>query len=235
MSSKRITVVKIIPVPDEYAPKPAANVLPEWYKKTDSYVYGNTYRVGPLGPLGPSQGNQTIKKCTPVFDALTSGYIIPTYADLWVEKIDGVTTYTFANNVKVEFHHVAQAPYHPHASANFYPKFANAWAIKTPPGYSCLFTDPFHGTNPFFTVLDGIVDTDTYPSTVNFPFVLKDPNFEGLIPAGTPMVQVIPFKRDSWKMTTSLDKSEIEKTDALLNTRFKNRYKSLFWSKKEYR
>jgi len=48
--------------------------------------------------------------------------------------------------------------------------------------------------------MPGIVDTDKYFAPVNFPFVINDPKFEGLIPKGTPIAQVIPFKRDGWKM-----------------------------------
>ena len=47
-----------------------------------------------------------------------------------------------------------------------------------------------------FTIMDGIVDTDSYNALVNFPFFLNDWSYEGLIPAGTPMAQVIPFKRE---------------------------------------
>jgi hypothetical protein len=79
------------------------------------------------------------------------------------------------------------------------------------------------------------VDTDTYNGGINFPFVLNDPTFEGLIPAGTPMVQVIPFKRDSWKSTIDLSTDSIMKSERLLATKFYDRYKKLFWSKKEYK
>ena len=48
-------------------------------------------------------------------------------------------------------------------------------------------------------VFEGIVDTDQQ-HIMNFPFVYKDPEFEGIIPAGTPIVQVIPFKREKWTM-----------------------------------
>ena len=47
-----------------------------------------------------------------------------------------------------------------------------------------------------------MVDTDKYPIPVHFPFLLKK-NFEGLIKQGTPIIQVIPFKRESWKSSYS--------------------------------
>jgi hypothetical protein len=54
------------------------------------------------------------------------------------------------------------------------------------------------------TILEGIVDTDGYNAAVQFPFII-DEGFEGIIPAGTPIVQVIPFKREDWKMQIGND------------------------------
>jgi hypothetical protein len=117
-----------------------------------------------------------------------------------------------------------------------YPKWHNPWAIRTPKGYSTLFVQPFHRES-LFTILPGIVDTDLYLPTVNFPFVINDPDFEGLIPEKTPIAQVIPIKRDSWKMSIG-DEKDIE--DLLLvrrklQTKLFDRYKKFFWSKKEYK
>jgi hypothetical protein len=58
-----------------------------------------------------------------------------------------------------------------------------------------------------------------------------------MIPAGTPMVQVIPFKRDTWKMKIGGEKElkENAKIVSRLDTSFFNKYKTYFWSRKEYR
>jgi hypothetical protein len=81
------------------------------------------------------------------------------------------------------------------------------------------------------------VDTDTYKAPVNFPFVLNDVKWEGIIPAGTPMAQVIPFKRESWKHRIGSDKElkEQKNVDMKLKTLLFNSYKKHFWSSKEYR
>ena len=110
----------------------------------------------------------------------------------------------------------------------------NPWAIKTPKGYSTLFTQPMHRES-VFTILPGVVDTDTYTAPVNFPMVINDPNFEGLIPKGSPIVQVIPFKRDKWESTFSKDVESVNKVSAYLNSQFFDRYKRMFWSRKEYK
>jgi hypothetical protein len=88
-----------------------------------------------------------------------------------------------------------------------------------------------------FTIIEGIVDTDQYKAPVNFPFVLNDIKWEGIIPAGTQMAQVIPFKRESWKHKIGSNEERIEQNlvAAKLKTLFFNSYKRQFWSRKEYR
>lgn len=220
-------------VSDIYKPKPASEFLPDWYKNTSSYLDGKKEP-----PIGNNVTNATIKKCLPVFDALTAGYIIPTYQDLWIRKTStGEVLYQVMGDINIEFHGTVQAPFHPAMNNLPYPKWVNPWSIQTPKGYSSFFMPPVHMANKYFTVLPGFVDTDSYKSTIHFPFVLNDINFEGLIPAGTPMVQVIPIKRESWTHSFGSEK-EIKgiKEDATkLASMFFDRYKKLFWESKSYR
>ena len=116
------------------------------------------------------------------------------------------------------------------------PKFSNPWIIETPKGYSCFIISPVHRELPF-EILPAVVDTDSYGGTVDFPFYLKDPNWEGLIPSGTPIAQVIPFKREDWKMSVIFKKNITEKIlkfEFLINLHFFNRYKKLFCKKKNF-
>ena len=50
------------------------------------------------------------------------------------------------------------------------------------------------------------------------------------------MVQVIPFKRESWKMWSGfyLEKAH-QKVLNMLNSKWMDRYKTMFWSKKSYK
>jgi len=230
--SKNIIFTKMQNVDDKYIPVAASEYLPNWYKKTDSYQ-GNKKDIDYNGQI-----NATIKKCIPVFDVLTAGYIIPTYCDLLIKKADnGGIVYLSSYPNSIQFHSTAQAPYHPYMNQHPYPKWINPWSIKTPPGYSCLFLPPVHGGNNFFTIAEGFVDTDNYSAPVNFPFILNDINFEGLIPAGTPMAQVIPIKRDNWKIEIGSLKNKDQAVNDVskLESKFYDRYKTLFWNKKSYR
>jgi Family of unknown function (DUF6065) len=74
-------------------------------------------------------------------------------------------------------------------------KFNNFWTIRTPRGWSCLFLPPINRPNGVVEVLSGLVDTDTYTSPVNFPFVAVASDGVYTLEQGTPLVQVIPFRR----------------------------------------
>jgi hypothetical protein len=237
-------------IAEDYKPKPSDKFIPDWYKTMDSYINKNKE------PNGFGETTATIKRCMPVFDSITTGYIITTYVDLWVKQVPVVPKdlivdentdlseyptqpfYEWSNHGLIEFHPVVQAPNHPSRGRHEsdYPKFLNPWAIKTPPGYSTLFIQPLHRSSPF-TILPGVVDTDKYNAPVNFPFALNEADkFKGLIPAGTPIAQVIPFKRDSWKMEIG-DIEEIReqaKTTNRLRSMFFDSYKKQFRQTKEY-
>jgi hypothetical protein len=212
-------------------PEPASSFIPDWYKELDSYL-GKIKK-----PASDGSSTATIKRCIPVFDAITAGYIITTPADVYVSQKDGLPWFTWSQLDLIEFHPVEQAPEHPNRNGMpAYPKWVNPWAIKTPAGYSILITQPFHRESPF-TILPGVVDTDTYTAPINFPFVLNDPKWEGMIPAGTPIAQIIPIKRDSWKQTLGGKTELIEQNNKkfMLGKKFFDKYKTMFWHRKDYR
>jgi hypothetical protein len=110
------------------------------------------------------------------------------------------------------------------------------WIPKVEDGYSCLILSPINRTElPFYTA-SAIVDSDkmNYSHGGNLPFYIKK-GFTGLIPAGTPMYQIIPFKRESWKM--DVEKFDSEKALVGANNLRKNfigSYKKRLWCKKEF-
>ena len=213
-------------------PKPASAFLPDWYKNITSYV------TGKKEPPPTLEGtNSTIKKCVPVFDAITAGYIITLPCDVHVKTVDDKPFYTWSSFSAIEFHGVEQFTGHPKAMGDFdAPKFMTPWGIKTPKGWSVLIVQPMHRPSPF-TILPGVVDTDTYTNNVNFPFVLNDIKFEGMIPAGTPIAQIIPIKRERWKMYLG-GFEELEEQKQIVTkfqTVFFDRYKRFWWHKKEYK
>ena len=225
-------------------PKPAKSCIPEWYKEQESYL-NNKKTIFHNG-----QTNATVKKCIPVFDLLTSGYIIFTSVDISVSKKDNDPMYftwsnTFQNkldskkdNPPVGFQPGWQTSNYSKLNKQEYiPKFVNPWSIITPSGYSTLIINPGYRDLPF-EIVPAIVDTDKYNYEINFPFYFKEDGWEGIIEAGTPIAQVIPFKRDNWEMnikdTPNILKS-IKTQNDILNSNFFDRYKKYFWNRKSFK
>ena len=72
------------------------------------------------------------------------------------------------------------------------------WAVELPEGYSALYTHPLNRFELPFLTTSGVVDNDkvSLPGTMPF-FVFK--GVRGILPAGTPYAQIIPFKREHWE------------------------------------
>jgi len=185
-------------------PHPANRILPEWVAKMPSYAGGKQ------GVDDNADPNSTIKKCMPVIDSMTAGYYMPLFCDLWIERKDHISfkwsmdtlPLITAQNPDRYTEYPIPEGYHQMAF-----KFNNPWIIKTPPGWSCLFTHPLNYDDLPFRCIPAIVSTDKFPAPVHFPFFLKE-GFQGLIEKGTPLVQVIPFKRETFKSEFSYDKGE---------------------------
>ena len=144
-------------------------------------------------------------------------------------------------NSHVDIHRMYQLQGSPQVEKNknlpFY-KILNPWKIKTPKGYSCLFVPPLNNSDDRFSIIPGIVDTDIFPIEINFPIIIngdKYPVLEDTIKKGTPYVQVIPFKRDSWKMIfKSREQKVVQNSRIFYGLKILNRYKEKFWSKKKW-
>lgn len=186
--------------------RPEKITLPEWYKKLPI-----------LDRLKESDqfDDLTAKRCIPILDALTTGYYLVTTTDYTFEYDKEQEIGRFSGNAKIMEHKpISMHPITQLSTVNLsseYIKYAykwsNSWTIKTPEGYSCLFVHPLDGLEFPFKSLDGVVDTDKYFMPVLFPFLMKN-NFSGTIPAGTPVIQIIPFKRDDWSMKIVEDMSD---------------------------
>jgi hypothetical protein len=205
--------------------------LPDWYKKHASY--GDDGKK----PKQYPEGNSTIKKCMPVFDSMTAGYILETHTDIYIDANTESLEFTWANpDVYMNMHLPYQADGYPNSTGTIL-KYVTPWAIKTPKGYSSLIIPPMHRDSPI-SIMPSLIDTDSYYAPVEFPFLLKDKYFKGVIPKGTPIAQIIPIKRDEWVSEYSVKNEDIDIVDRMANSirsLFFDRYKKLFWNKKSYK
>lgn len=201
-------------VPEFYYPTPAKKALPKWLVKLSPYSDTNN-----------PEDNMTAKRCLPLLDAAMFGYTLYTTMDITVIQTGDLPFYKWAEGPGIEFHPPQQISTHKmsHRPA---PKWINPWSIETPLGYSCFFTPPINNDSSPFTVFSGIVETDKYFNPVNLPFILTDSNFEGLVEAGTPICQVVPFKRENWLMQIEIGTNDkIQKSNALMKSKFKGAYR----------
>lgn len=178
-------------------PVPASEFWPSWFKS----------QQGGTGWSG------TVKNCPAVLDVVNMGYIIPLWSDYKVVRShklpDGIGW-----TVPDPDYNPFGASLHPKAQMTAYPfgpdtwngtfKFYNPWLVKTPPGYSCYVCAPHYNKHPNFEVLNGVIDTDIYHELhVNTLFTAPlDQEID--ISFGTPIVQIIPFRREQYKMDVKL-------------------------------
>lgn len=213
-------------------PYPAAKGIPDWYKNIPMYT--DNKKGFDLSP----RSSVTVKRCVPILDMLTSGYYVPLWADLLVKQEEEKTMIKWATSTSVldiwSPLQVDQFDIPDGFSKNVF-KNLHGWTIKTPPGWSCLFIHPVAYSNTPFRTIPGIVDTDILDTEINVPFVIKE-GFEGILEKGTPMFQVIPFKREKWnsEFELKIEKQhffDIEKFYSKIN----RSYYSLIQDKKTYR
>lgn len=227
-------------VHENFWPTPASLEIPDWYKKTSPYLSSEKYVDSRYNQS--SNTLATVKKCMPFFDSITSGYIIKTTVDVNISYENNHHWFEWPNSDPLEpigFHGTQQIQQYPgnENRESDYPKFVTPWIVKTPPGYSSLFVTPFHRDLPF-KILEGIVDTDKYFNPIQFPFILNETKYSGLIPAGTPIAQILPFKRENWKINvrakTEKDQQLMLKTSSRIASVFYGGYKKAFWTNKKY-
>jgi len=198
-------------------PVPAAQGLPGWVRSMPPESFNSIL----------SREFDTVKRCPPFVDAMTSGFLIPLICDLNVENGE----FTWDNDLPpcgsvsfvrspIGFHDAGQVVGSPlFEDDRFLIKFHNLWTIEAPEGYSLLFTHPVNRFDLPFTTLTGMVDCDRYHDAwIHFPAKWHDMNFSGVLPKGTPIAQCFPVKRDNWTVrTAAFTEQETQRTHDLTN------------------
>ncbi len=96
-------------------------------------------------------------------------------------------------------------------------------------------THPFNRHELPFISATAIMDADDWGLAGTHSFWLKK-GFEGLIPAGTPIVQVLPILREDWKLEENKSLTREAKTlDIKKQFKFTGYYRDNYWKKKNYK
>lgn len=212
---------------------PAKNHIPAWYKSIKSYGYNNIVFDD------DNKIMKNVKSCIPFLDSFMTGYVVELWCDIHVRINDDGESHYFtwsdATPVPVGFRNSNENPIPvPMGCESSHYIWQSPYCIKTPKDYSLLITHPLNRFDLPFVTLSGIVDAEKTIGPGNFPFFMKK-DFEGLIQSGTPIFQVIPFKKENWNLENDdkIIKEGLINKQKSLNL-FAGFYKKNSWIKKSY-
>ncbi len=188
----------------DFKPVLAKTYQPDWWRNMKVFHAHHGYKV------------QSIRSCPAMDDWLKMGWYILANRDL--EVVCGMTEGDQEDQIEWKGFDPSDGHYHSasHPSSQMLEsfeyissdndqvndafKFRQPWGIKTPKGYSCFFLDPFLFQNKHFATFQGIIDTDGFNVGYDNSQVIFYPKCDHsfTIPEGTPLVQIIPFKREEW-------------------------------------
>jgi len=169
---------------------------PDWYRQIPRDVqmpeatHGDHSHAGEIVP--------TVKHCMPFLDGMAGGYMISLEADLDVKIIRGeVKIFTEKAPIFGERVPGATDPMPvPLGCIKRHFHWIQQTIVQLPIGYSALYTHPLNRFDLPFVTLSAIIDDRI--KNGNIPFFIKE-GFEGVIEKGTPIIQIIPFKRENWE------------------------------------
>lgn len=214
-------------------PEPMSKNLPQWWRKQHPYIGGQKEVVG-------GQYNETVKKCPGILDLLVSGYLLKTPCDIYIDAT--------GDKIEYQVHEVHKQCIGMHSKEQVDGwdfdktvwmedifRIHPMWVVGTQKGYSTLFIHPSFHTDLPFDIVPAIIDTDMYISDGPFSLRIRR-GFKGVIEAGTPLVQCIPYKREEWEANI-LEKPDLKALKSIppkLRHKFGGSYKKLMWEKKVF-
>ena len=181
-------------------PVSASECLPDWYKKLPRYVNRSDKPIKSLG-------QKDLKTCVPFRDAMITGYMILLPADIEV-CIEANGDVDVFHNPQLTFKVVEKRGAlteqnqgygmpNPIGTVPIMFAWGALFGIGTSKSDSVLVTHPLNRNDLPFVTTSGIIDSGFFKVSGNIPFFIKE-GFSGVIPKGTPIAQVIPFKRENW-------------------------------------
>ena len=208
--------------------RPMLSVVPDWYKKTKRWVFDSKGQEWP-----------GVKHCIPFLESLTLGYTIVLEESVYVQKTENGVVIRYNNPKEPVVSNRPSVVTDPSPVPEGYEDEHFLWyaniSVRPPDGYSLLYTHPLNRWELPFLTSSAVIDDYIMPGA-NMSFFIKK-GFEGEIPAGTPIVQVIPFKREDWvaKSTKGLwDKADAT-VKAPISELLNGHYRKNFWKKKMYK
>jgi hypothetical protein len=241
--TKQIIFESSYPWFEKVAPKPipAFQMLPEWFKNMSPYTPTLANPEAKHSSVFNGIASHSAKKCTPMLDALTSGYIIPLWTDVYVDASDKYETpaisWKVSRDVFEQHGTQAQEVGTPTGFHSQPYKYMNYWRVITPPGYSIMVTQPHGFKNTNLRAIPAVIDSDKSSLQILPPLWIQK-GFVGVIEKGTPIIQITPFKRENWQASYTCLKDDEEYRnieDANFRGTIINHYIKNVWSRKSYK
>ncbi len=229
-----------ITLEDNSLPSPIIKTIPDWYRKADRFAKKENDEYWEDPNIGGKIA--TWKACPAIFDIMGTGYTLRTPCDIeFVQRSANTMSVTISDAKYKDFCVPRQKmPQFENPKGYYENHFAwfSDWEIKTPPGYSVLYSQPFNRYELPFLTTSGIIDNDKVHLPGSMPFFLIK-GFEGVIPEGTPYAQLIPFKREDWKSEINLeDPSKIAAKNYKNSAKYRvpngGIYKNKVWEPRRY-
>jgi len=182
-------------------PKLARHGLPQWLARS---TYLGPGSGGSDSGVGEEVQSTKDGRKEPAHGALATGFLLPLAADLevkdgrfewsWPLGAPSLEPYACA---PVEFEsceHAREAPLLEEDGIII--RFHSFWSMELEPGWSLLVIHPVHREELPYRTLYGVIEADV-PETalLSLPAMWIDPEFEGVLPRGTPIAQCIPIQR----------------------------------------
>lgn len=223
-------------------PQPALYTFPDWFKDMPRY-----FDVDKNAEV-PQRWPGTIKACPAVHDSMAMGYTLFLPADVWFDATGNDVRFDigdFGKGSRIDEANFPFVRHHDKRSTSEYRsmfdfheqsmKWHPYWGVRTDEGYSTLFTHPIHRNDLPFQAVTAIVDTDQMAARSPFAFFIKK-GFKGVLQRGTPIMQVVPFRREDWEMKiVPPDGKDYHRKQQLLQSTFTQPYKKLFWQRKKFK
>lgn len=185
----------------EYYPPVAGHVLPDWYRKARAFRKERRF------PKLRLREDALMKACPGIQDYMGLGYTLSMWTDLLITATEegfgfdsdmpkGLVT-TFKPD---QWEGCPRGSDHAHVL-----KINMPWKIRTPRGWSVLLLEPWYHKEARWSVFPGLVDSDIL-GTVTFVAAWHLPVGETtLIRAGTPMLHIVPVRRESLALSVAVD------------------------------
>jgi hypothetical protein len=180
--------------------------------------------------------------CSVFGDSFITGYAIPLIVDIFVTQEPNGTNITWndkSHNILVnrpytkELVETTNKLPVPIGCSDQHLSWITNHIFEIPKGYSALVTHPLNRHDLPFVTLSGIIDNFVvHEGQIPVYFSSK---FEGVVSAGTPIAQILLFKRENWKSKLDTTILKIAKKNKFLSeTKAYGWYKNNVWNKKRY-